>query len=265
MRLSASVNFFDGGEFLVPKLRNMRPVVDHISVVYQEISNFGQPISDPSREALELARAEGLADEFHLFTPTLQARGSANEFAKRAIGIDLARRAGADHFLLTDVDEFFVPEEFLEARGIFADEGLDFSSVRYQNYYRKPTLRLRGEGGLISFICRLDDRLKFWNNAPYPSPNVDPTRRPTVEGGYHAEFASERIFMHHMTGLRVDLEEKLANSSINDSAKAIRKHRALYKKLPKIKPGTNRIRGFPTIYIEEVPDVFGLSSVADWK
>ena len=40
MKLSASINLFDGEELLFTSLTNLRPVVDHISVVYQLKSNF---------------------------------------------------------------------------------------------------------------------------------------------------------------------------------------------------------------------------------
>jgi hypothetical protein len=41
MKLGVSFNIFDGEEMLFFSLRNLRPMVDHINVVYQTISNYG--------------------------------------------------------------------------------------------------------------------------------------------------------------------------------------------------------------------------------
>lgn len=76
MKLSASFNFFDGGELLVPAVENIRPVVDHISVVWQSLSNFGSEISSVSRKAIEELERKALVDIFVHYTPDLSQGGT---------------------------------------------------------------------------------------------------------------------------------------------------------------------------------------------
>jgi hypothetical protein len=46
MKLAASYNFFNGEELLEKSITNLRTLVDHISVVYQQQSNLGNPITE---------------------------------------------------------------------------------------------------------------------------------------------------------------------------------------------------------------------------
>ena len=41
MKLGVAYNIFDGEEMLIHSLRNLRPMVDYVCVVYQTTSNFG--------------------------------------------------------------------------------------------------------------------------------------------------------------------------------------------------------------------------------
>ena len=42
MKLGVSYNLFDGEELLEGSIKQIRSEVDYISVVYQEVSNFGE-------------------------------------------------------------------------------------------------------------------------------------------------------------------------------------------------------------------------------
>lgn len=64
-----------------------------------------------------------------------------------------------------------------------------------------------------------------------------------------------------MTGLRWDLEEKLANSSQNDDAGAILLRREQFEILPYLRPGSNVLLDGSVVLIEEVDDLFGLSDL----
>ena len=48
MKLGVSYNLFDGEELLENSIKCIRDSVDHISVVYQSTSNFGEKSTDPS-------------------------------------------------------------------------------------------------------------------------------------------------------------------------------------------------------------------------
>ena len=46
MKLGVSYNIFDGEELLENSIKSIRENVDYISVVYQEVSNFGNPCDE---------------------------------------------------------------------------------------------------------------------------------------------------------------------------------------------------------------------------
>jgi hypothetical protein len=69
MKLSVSYNFFNGEELLYYAVKHMRPMADHISIVYQEISNTGNKISQNAREVLKKIENENLVDDLILYNP----------------------------------------------------------------------------------------------------------------------------------------------------------------------------------------------------
>lgn len=46
MKVGISYNLFDGEELLESSIKSIRDNVDYISVVYQTVSNFGNPCSE---------------------------------------------------------------------------------------------------------------------------------------------------------------------------------------------------------------------------
>lgn len=265
MRLSAVFNFFDGGELLVPALCNIRPHVDHISLITQDISNYGNAMSVRSKAALDAAVALGLIDTLSNYTPDLTLPGGINEFRKRAMGIRCARNAGADHLMFCDVDEFYRGDQLEAAKSYMVEHRVDFSTVGYQNYYRRPTWRLvpgedfSGPRFNVSFLCRMTDQTVHEHGSWYPVIDVDPTRRIHVRGGRHHFFAASAIAMHHMTGVRLDMEEKLSNSSCNDNPRLIGEIRKNFALLPELEPGENILPDGQVVRIEEVADFFDLA------
>ena len=103
MRLSASYNYFNGDEHFLASLRAVRGGIEHVSVVWQEVSNAGEPITEAARAALAEAEAAGLIDEVIAYTPDLELPRARNERRKRRIGLEAARAAGASHFLTLDL------------------------------------------------------------------------------------------------------------------------------------------------------------------
>ena len=256
VRLSAAYSFFDGGELLVRSIENLRPLVDHLSVCFQLVSNLGNPMSEVSREALAEVAHRGLADDLVPFTPDPVIRAGRNEFAKRSVGLDLARRAGADHLLLMDADEFYEAAPFVAAKAAIDAHGWASTSVGFLNYYRHPTWRLTPTAGTVPFIARCSLDLEFAAGHPYL---VDPTRSPRVDPNHHHHFPSSVIQMHHLTGVRHDLEEKLANSSQNDDPAVIAMMRERLGVLGRLQVGVNTLPGGLVIEIEEVEDLFDLA------
>ena len=62
MKLGVSYNIFDGEELLEGSIKQIRQHVDHISVVYQVVSNFGNPCNPELVPLLERLKSEGLVD-----------------------------------------------------------------------------------------------------------------------------------------------------------------------------------------------------------
>jgi len=83
MILSVSYNFFNGEEHLIPSLESIRNSVEHISVVFQEISNKGEVATQSAKEALHQAIEEGLVDHAIIYQPDLHLPRSANELNKK--------------------------------------------------------------------------------------------------------------------------------------------------------------------------------------
>lgn len=261
MKLSVSLNFFDGAELLVPCLTAIRPGVDHVSVVFQEISNFGNPVAASARVALREAVSRGLVDQVQTYVPQPDLGGARNEFRKRAAGVRLAQQAGADAILFLDVDEFYELAPFLRARRRMVSENLDFTTVRYKDYYRFPTWQLQGKAdGKVPFICRLTPETRHSLAGPYPV-EVDPTRRIRVEGGRHHLFAEHEILMHHMTGVRLDIQEKLANSSNNDRQDSRDRMARLLGSVAAMHPGSGLLPNGDVFHIETTPDLFNLMPI----
>lgn len=244
---------------MVPNVENIRPLVDHISVVWQSVSNFGNEISRASRKALEELERKKLVDTFFRYNPDLSKGGGKNEFRKRQIGVEMARQAGASHFIFLDADEFYKTDEFDAAKQFIEKNNISFSSVALESYYGRPTWQLEApERGFVSFICALNMSTRHEFGGNYPDILVDPTRRAWIEGGQHKIFEPSEIVMHHMTGIRLDIEEKLANSSFNDNQVIAKDLSEKFKYLPKIKPGHHKIPDGTEFGIREVEDIFGL-------
>ena len=216
MRISASYNYPNGEEHFLASVRAVRSVIDHISVVWQEISNAGEPITANARQALQAAVDEGLVDETISYAPDLSVTRRQNETTKRRLGLEAARSAGATHFLSLDTDEFYRPAEVEKARRLIAQEGWESTSVSSFLHVRRPVWR-SPDLTRCCFITRIQPGTQI-GVRDFPSPYVDPTRRMTARAETHYHFPVEAVAMYHMNLVRRDLAQKLRNSSTTDPA-----------------------------------------------
>lgn len=265
MKLSVSINLFDSEELLEFSLKNIRPFADHISIVYQTISNFGNPANPGLEALLNQLKAEGLADELYLYHPNLKLKPFENETIKRQIGWKLAEKAKATHFMSKDCDEFYNPEEFRRAKEFILENDISCSVAHFVNYVVKPTYRSKTlHANFVPFICKLKPgirhggytlfqrilkKLGLFKTFPFP---VDPTR---VLVGFSDVFcfSPENLIMHHMWCVRKDLIMKYKNSSWSDNPENRAK-------------GERFVTFLETFKIEEqsdkweqVPDQFGIT------
>lgn len=175
MKISASYNFFNGDEHLVPSLTLMRKCVEHISIVWQPISNSGEGITSYAEEALAAVEASQLADDIILYKPDLTLDRHVNERTKRCIGLDAARNAKATHFLSVDADEFYRPEEFHAARRLIEENGWQSTSVNTFLHLKRPIYR-SSDVTCCCFVTSITDSTEM-GVANFPCPHVDPTRK----------------------------------------------------------------------------------------
>lgn len=215
MKLGVSYNFFNGEEHILASLRAIREVVDHISIVSQDVSNAGQPISTAARDALATAQAEGLADQIVTFTPNLDRPRNRNEKMKRKLGLSLARTQKCTHFFTMDADEFYRAEDVKRAKESIATHGWTMTSADSFMHIRRPIHRAL-DTTRVSFITRINVTTRLARH--FPIKQVDPTRRLTTWPRRHHHFAPDEVAMYHMNLVRQDFTSKLTNTSTTDTA-----------------------------------------------
>lgn len=228
MILGASYNFFNGEEHLEASVRSIRNQIDHISVVYQKISNKGNPISEEALDVLSKLQRDGLVDEVRLYDPDLTQRPGQNETIKRKIGIEIAKHAGMTHFLSIDADEFYRETELKTAKNFIDEYHILNTSVGSFMHIRSPNWRARDRTD-VPFITKITSATYIGRR--YFIRHVDPTRKimtpaplwmpfslPPFWKRFHY-FDTSVIAMYHMNLVRKDLlRSKFKNSSTNNNA-----------------------------------------------
>lgn len=251
MQISASYNFFNGDEHLIPSLLLMRQCVEHISIVWQSVSNSGEPITPYAKQTLLAAQDAGLVDAVIAYEPDLMMERHENERAKRRIGLAVARNAGATHFLSVDADEFYRPQEFHAARNLIEKYGCTSTSVNTFLHLKRPIFRAP-DNTCCCFVTAITDMTEI-GVLEFPHPNIDPTRRMTANSQNHHHFDPSVVAMYHMNLVRRDLEQKLRNSTTRDTDFLHKVQRAVQQ----WKPGQDFC--FPNkgkLDISEVPNEF---------
>lgn len=221
MRLGISYNLFDGEELLEGSIKQIRKLIDYVSVVYQTTSNFGNPCNPGLVPLLERLKSEGLIDELFEYVPKVNKGGHFNEIQKRNIGLALSQGAGCTHHMSMDSDEYYIPSEFeyLKNRiidGMYRKIDYDATYCQMQTYYKSSEYSLNPpEEYYVSLIFKIKPDSTYILGSPVPV-LVDPTRRmsPTDTP---LILKREEIQMHHMSFVRKDISMKLTNSSAKTS------------------------------------------------
>ncbi|MEN3931393.1 hypothetical protein WJT86_10030 [Microvirga sp. W0021] len=216
MKLSVSYNFFNGEEHLEKSILSIRNVVDHISIVFQKVSNSGETVSSSALDALERIRKQKLVDVIYEYEPNLQLRRPENEIQKRKIGLKLARRARSSHFFTMDADEFYREKELSNAKDVILKNKITSSSVGSFFHLKRPIWRSKDTTN-CAFISKVGWLTKI-ADLPYPVEMIDPTRKIHVWPLRHHHFDETDVAMYHMNFVRQDISNKLRNSSTTDQA-----------------------------------------------
>lgn len=220
MRIGVSYNLFDGHELLRSSIKCIRDHVHFISIVYQEISNYGQKCDPGMPGLVKKLYREDLVDHFTIYNPAdhnINRPAALHETDKRNIGLDRCRKDQCTHYLSIDVDEFYLPNEFVEAVRLIKAEGFDNTACQMQSYYRRMDMAIDPpEDYWVTFLCRIHPFSQFIHNGQFPV-LVDPTRRMNEGKGLEEcsfyGFSRTQLQMHHGSYVRKNIRSKLENSS----------------------------------------------------
>ena len=237
MKLGVSYSIFEGTELLEYSIKQIRDDVDFIVLNYQTFSWYGQPILKKDLNTIIKLKNDKLVDELNCFTIQTYAKNSQEarllEKEKRNIGRNICYNNGCNYFLDMDVDEFYKKNEFLLAKTMIKANGSHYSVVNYVNYYKSPNYQTINKTNLqVPFICVLDLKKrigeghgKFIINNKFIAEDL--TRGYDISNDQNIKgmlFNKETIMMHHMTGVRSDLEYKFKSTSgtkINNEQKIL--------------------------------------------
>lgn len=221
MKLGIAYNLFDGEELLKDSLKSIRDVADYISVIYQNISNFGHQSQSDLLALLTNLKDKKLIDNFIEYKPQINSGGHQNEMLKRNLGLYDCKRNNCTHFMSMDSDELYDKEEIAMVKKDMIDGNYGSSACQLVTYYKSAEYRLEPkEDYYVSLIYKIRPGIEFVFGHPFPV-MVDPTRR--MLPGNCKVYAREEIEMHHFSYVRKDLNIKLTNSSASPNFKNINK------------------------------------------
>jgi len=201
-KLAGIWNVWDGDEHLRKSIEQIRPHLDVVIVIYQNVSNSG--------ELYEPTLPHDLIDLSEFYIPAVGQSGQWNETMKRNRGLELAKSVGCTHFIQMDCDEMYFTEDFGLAKEQVYIKKLDASYCRLKTYYKYPTKQLfPDEDYFVPFIHKIHKETIMCFDKKYPA-FADPTRRTNT---YAKHEPIEWLRMHHYSFVRKDIQRKLRNSS----------------------------------------------------
>ncbi|NCX55606.1 MAG: hypothetical protein EBW87_00185 [Burkholderiaceae bacterium] len=205
MKLAVIYNVWDGVELLPSSIKCVKDHADEIIIVWQDISNYGEPF-DPTPFIMDCLDKDVIKRvRFVRYEPNVRQSGALNEKAKRNLGISIATIHKCTHFIHMDCDEFY--DDFGKSISEYKESGQEGSVCKIYTYFKHPTWRFeRHDGYFVPFIHKLrKDSVAGLNSYPF---YVDPTR--TINA---LDVALIPTVMHHYSWVRHDINRKVRNSS----------------------------------------------------
>lgn len=205
MKLAAIFNVWSDWDLLEHSVKHITLLVDGVIIVASRYSNYGEFEEIPAE----------WRDKVHVREPIYKIPMFAETY-KRNCGLDIARENGYTHFLMMDTDEFYNPDEFNQAKGLFhVKQDLQGLVCQLQCYFKSPTLTIGIEKTRVPFIHKLTPTIKHEFNRNYPYAwegndiRIDPTRSLNINSG--VELID--LTMHHYSWVRRDHKKKIRNST----------------------------------------------------
>lgn len=206
MKLALIVNCWSDWDILRATLKIMRPLVDGVIIIGSTRSNYKEYSTIPE---------DFNTHELHLREPRYHIP-LHSETDKRNYGLLIAKQQGYTHFLSSDADEVYIPEDFLKIKEYVLKSDLSGIVCPSVVYFGAPTLTVGRDITLVPHIHKLTPTIEHCFNRHYPFSwlnkqiRIDPSRSLNINSG--VEY-TEEITLHHFSWVRDDIEKKIRNSS----------------------------------------------------
>lgn len=224
-KLGLGIVAFEGSEHLKNITFELRTLCDNITVCLQKKSYHGEPIQQEDVDIVENLKNLGYIDNIIWFEPadlhTDEPAGDAPrliETDKRNFICDyLEKEQDCSHLMIIDSDEFYHHDDFERAKKTYdADPNLHVTYCEYVNYYRDYRhVMVWPFNSYVPFISEAGYRFDF-RKGNFTKPS-DPTRRfyinPEAEMNHFNVFNWEMIKMHHLSWIRINIEQKVSSWS----------------------------------------------------
>jgi hypothetical protein len=211
MKLCVTYNVFDNEELLEDSINYIRKHAHLVSVVYQEISNYGNSCDENLFQMLKRMKSDGLIDEIVLFKPNLSLPPEINERRKNNIGYERAIVHNCDYHMGLACDEFYFEKDLDRLFALLEEKEYDVVTSYMYTYYKSSKYRFKEvEDYVVPVVNKVYKDKRFLQGARMPI-LIDPTRRMEYDTSFC--FPKEDPIMHHLSHVREDFEKKLRNST----------------------------------------------------
>jgi len=212
-KYSVSYNVFDGVELLEDSIKCIREHVDHISLIFQTTSYWGNKLSQEEVDIVNTLRKDGLIDDLVHFTEKMDVR--IIQTYKRNLGRRLAKKNDCTHYMTMDCDEFYTKDEFKRMIEYHNNNPDKISYIPLEAYYKDTNYMIDSstymDGDLyVSGFFPVDNEIVLG----FPLKlKVDPTRKPNVSDVSRFKiWEKTELKMHHLSYVRANIHQKVNNA-----------------------------------------------------
>ena len=215
-KFGVSYNVFDGVELLEDSINQIREVVDHISIVFQTTSYYGEKLTQKEIDVVKSLKKRGLVDSLIFFKLDKSLSIHQNQINKRNYGKKIAKDNGCTHYMTLDCDEFYVTEEFRKLVDFHKSNPESITYLPLVAYYKDTKYLIDSskymDGDLFVsgfFPVKYDLIMNFPCTV-----KVDPTRKVGVKKTDLIVILEKKfIKMHHLSYVRKDIYKKIFNAA----------------------------------------------------